>query len=99
MINKEQTKIYSTVAEAAKIMGVSDAYVRELLNRAKIDSTIKLKGKKIGKSWRICTKSISEYLGIEVNTDDEKNRYIKELEVKIKTYEEKLRFIESILMV
>ncbi|MBE6048602.1 MAG: hypothetical protein E7213_09425 [Clostridium sp.] len=40
----KNNKLYSTVAEAAEMMAVSRAYVRELLNRGKVDKSIKIKG-------------------------------------------------------
>lgn len=91
-------KLYSTVAEAAEMMGVSCSYIRELLNRAKTDSMIKLKGKKVGKEWRIDTKSINDQLGINItDTDFEKDLYIQKLEEKIKIYEIKLDSIKALI--
>jgi len=40
----KNNKLYSTVAEAAEMMAVSRAYARELLNRGKVDKSIKIKG-------------------------------------------------------
>ena len=51
----ENKKLYSTVAE---MTGLSQAYIRELLNRGKIDKSIKIKGTKAGKEWRIDTQSV-----------------------------------------
>ena len=36
-------KLYSTVAEAAEMTGLSQAYIRELLNRGKMAKNTKLK--------------------------------------------------------
>lgn len=95
-MNKENRKAYSTVAEAAEIMGVTAAYVREILNRAKVDDTIKLKGTKLGKQWRIDTQSIYEYMGIQTS-DSDKDAYIKELERQVKYYNGQLDHFKNIL--
>ena len=60
-----------TTDETADYLGVTPAYVRELLNRGQYDSSIKLKGTKCGKEWRIDRKSVNDYLGIEI---DENNK-------------------------
>lgn len=83
----KQNKQVSTVTEAADIMGVTPAYVRDILNRAKADDTIKIKGTKIGKAWRIDTQSIYEYLGLaNRNSNFEKDEYIRTLERQVQTY-------------
>ncbi|MDU4479721.1 helix-turn-helix domain-containing protein [Clostridium sp.] len=90
-------KIYSTVHEVAEKLGVTEAYVRELLNRGKIDKTIKLRGTKIGKEWRIDSKSINEYLGIEIDEKEyKKDLYIKELEGKVKALEIKIKSFKTV---
>lgn len=90
-------KQWSTTEEAAERIGVSSGYVRELLNRAQYDKTIKLKGTKCGKEWRVLNKSIDEFLGIEVSKEDyKKDLYIKELEGKVKAYEIKLNAFEAL---
>ncbi|NFO05301.1 helix-turn-helix domain-containing protein [Clostridium botulinum] len=82
------TRQYKTVSEAAQQLGVTNEYVRELLNRALVDKSIKLRGTKIGKEWRIDPKSVNDFLGINVDEESyKKDLYIKELEGKIKTYE------------
>lgn len=84
-------KLYSTVAEAAEMTGLSKAYIREILNRGKIDKSIKLKGMKAGKEWRIDTQSIYEYLGVQKSiTDYEKELYIKDLENRIEVYKNQI---------
>lgn len=90
-------KLYSTVPEVSEKLGVTEAYVRELLNRAKVDKNIKLRGTKIGKEWRIDTKSVNEYLGINVDEKEyKKDLYIKELEGKVKTLEMKIKSFQTI---
>lgn len=90
-------KEYATVDEAAERIGVSKCYIRELLNRAQIDKTIKLRGSKCGKEWRIVLKSIDEYLGIERSEEDyKKDLRIKELEGQIKTYEVQIQSFKAL---
>ena len=55
-----------TTDEAANYLGVTPAYVRELLNRGQYDSSIKLKGTKCGKEWRIDRKSAVSYTHLDV---------------------------------
>lgn len=84
-----------------------EVYVRELLNRAKTDDTIRLRGTKIDKAWRIDTQSIYEQLGINnSNPSYEKEIYIKELEqqiqfyrVKHELYKNKLSMIKSLIVI
>ena len=84
-----------TTDETADYLGVTPAYVTELLNRGQYDSTIKLKGTKCGKEWRIDRKSVNDYLGIEIDENNyKKDLYIKELEGKVKLYETKLQAFE-----
>lgn len=91
-------KLYSTVAEAAEMTGLSKAYIREILNRGKIDKSIKLKGTKVGKEWRIDIHSIYEYLGIQKSiTDYEKELHIKELENQIRIYKGQLEYLKGAL--
>lgn len=93
-------KLYSTVAEAAEMTGLSEGYIRELLNRGKIDKNIKLKGIKAGKEWRIDTQSIYEYLGMQkTSTDYEKELYIKDLEKQIKVYKGQIDKFKNIIEV
>ncbi|MBU5454537.1 MAG: helix-turn-helix domain-containing protein [Clostridiales bacterium] len=90
-------KEWSTTEEAAERLGVSPAYVREILNRAQYDKNIRLKGVKVGKEWRVLNKSINDYLGIEVSEEDyKKDLYIKELEGKVRAYEIKLNAFEAL---
>lgn len=92
-------KLYSTVAEAAEMTGLSEGYIRELLNRGKIDKNIKLKGIKAGKEWRIDTQSIYEYLGIhKTSTDYEKDLYIQHLEMKIEQYKDQINQFKNALI-
>lgn len=82
---------YKKVPEASQQLGVTNEYVRELLNRAQYDKSIKLKGTKMGKEWSIDPKSINEFLGINVDEESyKKDLYIKELEGKVKVYEIKI---------
>lgn len=84
----ENSKDWSTVNEAAEKTGHTPAYIRELLIKAQYDNSIKLKGVKCGKEWRINSKSVNEYLGINIDEERyKKDLYIKELEGKINAYE------------
>lgn len=86
-----------TTDEAAEYLGVTSAYVRELLNRAQYDSSIKLKGTKCGKEWRIDRKSVNDYLGISIDENNyKKDLYIKELEGKVELYKTKLQAFEAL---
>jgi hypothetical protein len=90
-------KPYKTVPEAAQQLGVTNEYVRELLNRAQIDKSIKLKGTKIGKEWRIIPKSINDFLGIDRDEESyKKDLEIAELRGKIKSYEMQLQAFKSV---
>lgn len=91
----ENKKLYSTVAE---MTGLSQAYIRELLNRGKIDKSIKIKGTKAGKEWRIDTQSVYEYLGVQKSTMNyEKDLHIKELENQIRIYKGQLEYLKGVL--
>lgn len=93
-------KLYLTVAEAAEMTGLSKAYIREILNRGKIDKSIKLKGTKVGKEWRIDTQSIYEYLGIQKSIISyEKELYIKDLENQIEVYKGQIYQFKNIIEV
>lgn len=86
-----------TTEEVSIRTGHSVAYIRELVNRAQYDKSIKLRGTKCGKEWRIDSKSVDEYLGIEVSEEDyKKDLYIKELEGKVKAYEIKIQAFETL---
>lgn len=65
-----------TVEEVAKLLGVSKQTVRYKL------STKEIKGNKAGREWRILKDEINFILGIE--KESEKDKYIKELEEKVK---------------
>ena len=94
----KQNKQVSTVTEAADIIGVTPAYVREVLNRAKADNTIKLKGTKVGKEWRIDTQSIYEYLGLaNSNSSIDKDTYIEDLERQVQYYKGQFDHYKSIV--
>lgn len=90
-------KQYKTVPEAAQQLGVTNEYVRELLNRAQYDKSIKLRGTKIGKEWRINPKSINDFLGINIDEESyKKDLYIKELEGKLKSLETQILAFKSV---
>ena len=79
---------WSTVKEAAEKIVVTEAYVREILNKGQYDKSIKLKGTKIGKEWRVSSQSINDFLGINIDEESyKKDLYIKELEGKVLSYE------------
>jgi DNA-binding Lrp family transcriptional regulator len=83
---------WSTVKEAAEKIGVTEAYIREILNRAQHDKSIKLKGTKVGKEWKVNSQSINDFLGINVDEESyKKDLYIKELEGKVKNLETKIQ--------
>lgn len=86
-----------TVEETAERLGITKSYTRELLNRSQYDDSIKLKGTKIGKEWRVDSKSINDFLGINVDEEDyKKDLYIKELEGRLKTLETQVQAFKSI---
>lgn len=86
-----------TTDEAAEYLGVTSAYVRELLNRGQYDSSIKIRGTKCGKEWRIDRKSVNDYLGISIDENNyKKDLYIKELEGKVELYKTKLQAFEAL---
>ena len=86
-----------TTDETAEYLGVTPAYVRELLNRSQYDSSIKLKGTKCGKEWRIDRNSVNDYLGISIDENNyKKDLYIKELEGKVELYKTKLKAFEAL---
>lgn len=92
-----KNRCWLTTEEVAECTGHTSAYVRELLNRAQYDSSIKLKGTKCGKEWRIDSKSVNDYLGISIDENNyKKDLYIKELEGKVKLYETKLQAFETL---
>ena len=92
-------RAWLTTEEAAKKTGHTPAFIREILNRAQYDKSIKLRGTKCGKEWRIDEKSVNEYLGITVDEEGyKKDLYIKELEGKVKAYEIKLNAFEALAM-
>lgn len=90
-------KQYKTVPEAAQQLGVTNEYVRELLNRAQYDKSIKLRGTKIGKEWRIDPKSINDFLGIDRDEESyKKDLEIAELKGKIKSLETQIQAFRSV---
>ncbi|MVX64941.1 hypothetical protein GKZ28_14695 [Clostridium chromiireducens] len=85
---RDIARSYATVKEAAEKIGVTEAYIRERLIRAQFDKSIKLRGNKVGKEWRIDPKSINDDLGINIDEESyKKDLYIKELEGRVKAYE------------
>lgn len=98
-IARENSKVYATSAEAAEKLGVTPEYIRELLNRGQYDKSIKLRGTKIGKEWRIDPKSINEYLGIDADEESyKKDLYIKELEGKVKAFEIQINSFKTVAL-
>ena len=93
-MNRENKELL-TVKETAEMIGVSPAYIRELLNKGKHDANVKLKGVKVGKEWRISTKSIYDYVGIELVEKNKKDIYIKELEDRIRDNKELIGVLKS----
>jgi len=90
-------KGWSTVKEAAEKIGVTEAYIREILNRGQYDKSIKLKGTKIGKEWRVNYQSINDFLGINVDEESyKKDLEIAQLRGKIKSYEIQLQAFKSV---
>lgn len=88
---------WSTVKEAAEKIGVTEAYIREILNKGQYDKSIKLKGTKIGKEWRVNSQSINEFLGINIDEESyKKDLYIKELEGKLKSLETQILAFKSV---
>lgn len=91
-------KQYYTVKETAERLGVTPEYVREILKRGEVDNSIKLKGNKIGKEWRINPSSVNTFLGIDMDSESyKKDIKIKELEGKIKTYELQLSTLKNMI--
>ena len=89
---------FITVKETAERLGVTAAYVRELLNRGQYDRSIKLKGKKVGREWRVDPKSVDAFLGIS-NEDElyKKDLKIRELEMKIMMYEKQFSTCKDVM--
>lgn len=83
-------KKYITTEEAALRLGVSKQYVREMLRCSK------LRGKKLGKEWRIDPESVNEFLGI-TKVDSTKDQRIYELEHKINEYRLKCETMTGLL--
>jgi coenzyme F420-reducing hydrogenase alpha subunit len=93
----DNLKVYATSVEAAEKIGVTPEYIRELLNRGQYDKSIKLRGTKVGKEWRIDPKSINDFLGINVDEQSyKKDLYIKELEGKVETYQIQIEAFRSV---
>lgn len=65
-----------TVEEVAELLGVSKQTIRDKL------SIQEIKGNKVGREWRILKEEANSILGI--TKTDERDRYIKELESKVK---------------
>jgi hypothetical protein len=96
-IARENSKAWSTVKEASGRTGFTPEYIREILNRGQCDKSIKLKGTKIGKEWRVNSKSINDFLGINVDEESyKKDLEIAELKGKIKSYEMQLQAFKSV---
>ena len=55
----EEIPIVCTVRETALILRMSEDWIKKKLQSGAI------RGKKVGKEWRICKSDILEYLGIE----------------------------------
>lgn len=88
---------YKTVPEAAQQLGVTNEYVRELLNRAQYDKSIKLKGTKVGREWRLDPKSINDFLGIDRDEESyKKDLEIVELKGKVKSLETQIQAFKSV---
>lgn len=83
-----ENKNWYTVAEAAKILGLTPVTLRVKL------STNEIKGKKAGREWRILKSEIDSILGITKNDNE---AYIKELEEKIKYLELQINTFKNLV--
>ena len=94
MLNNE----WLSAEEAAKKLGLSVGYVRELCNIGMYDKENGIVANKVGKSWRILPNEITRKLGIESNSlDYKKDMYIKELEAKIVYYETQFNIVKNLI--
>ena len=85
-------KNYYTVKEVAERIGVTENYVRDLLKRSQKDSSIKLKGIKCGKEWRVSARSLNNYLGIlDYNEVHIKDMIIKQQNIEIQALKNRIK--------
>lgn len=89
---------YYTVSEAAQILNVSEQTVRDKL------STKEITGFKTGREWRIPKKEFNDTYSVN-SGEDEKEKYIKDLEeenrilkLKIETFENLARAIVKVVI-
>ncbi|EOR24456.1 hypothetical protein A500_12664 [Clostridium sartagoforme AAU1] len=85
------TEVYS-VEEFALKAGITTAHARQLLREKK------LKGIKVGRSWKISKTEVNNYLGIQTDIGAiEKEIYIKELEAKVKNFEMQINTFKNLV--
>lgn len=85
------TEVYS-VEEFAIKAGITTAHARQLLREKK------LKGIKVGKSWKISKVEVNSYLGIETDVGAmEREILISELQNKLVLKESQLENLKSIV--
>lgn len=77
--------------QAADLLGVTSAYVREMINKGEI------KAKKIGNSFRIPKEEVNKILGISEKEEQSKDLLIAELKNKVEHLEMKLTMVANLL--
>lgn len=89
MIN---TKEVITVEEFSNMANLTLAHTRQLLREGK------LKGVKVGKTWKITRDDAYSYLGIKTDLKKmELHVYVRELEEKIKYYEAQFYMVKDLV--
>lgn len=77
--------------QTADLLGVTPAYVRELINRGE------LRAKKVGNSFRIPKDEVNKILGISEKEEQSKDLLIAELKNKVAHLEMKLSMVANLL--
>lgn len=77
--------------QVAELLGVTPAYVRELINRGE------LQAKKVGNSFRIPKDEVNRMLGISEKVEYSKDLRIKELENEVNNLKLKLSLVRNLI--
>jgi excisionase family DNA binding protein len=92
MLNYKKLNEMLSVDEVAEKIGVTSQYVRKLLR----DRTIQ--GTKVGKEWKITSKAVNKFLGIEKDDEEiQREIYIKQLEGEVNTLKIKIQAFKSLI--